>query len=334
MTKQGLPDGLNLIKAPYHHLQHSLKDAVVDGFQKTPKSIPALFFYDTAGSQLFEQICKLPEYYPTRTEHKILRGNVRDIISIVTGEVELVELGSGSSAKTRILIDAILANQTHLQYIPTDISTDFLLESSVTLKNEYERLSITAIAAEHSDALQLLPEGGSQSRLFLFLGSNIGNSEPEAAISFIGQIRRRMRAEDRLLIGFDLVKDRQVLFDAYNDKAGITAEFNKNLLVRINRELGGDFDVNRFDHHAPFVEGHSRVEMHLISRCAQAVYLERLGQRFDFEDGEYIHTENSYKYTLDGFESLCQAAGMNMQEYWLDEREWFAVGLCRGTSGG
>ena len=143
-----------------------------------------------------------------------------------------------------------------------------------------------------------------------------------------------MRSEDCLLIGFDLVKDRQVLFDAYNDKAGITAEFNKNLLIRINRELGGDFDLSRFDHHAPFVEAHSRIEMRLISRCDQTVYLERLGQSFGFEEGEYIHTENSYKYTLAGFESLCEAAGMKMQKYWLDEHGWFAVGLFHRASGG
>lgn len=332
MIKQRLPDDLNLIKAPNHHLQQSLKDAVADGFQKTPKSIPALFFYDTPGSQLFEQICKLPEYYPTRTEHKILTDNARDIIETLTDEVELVELGSGSAAKTRVLINAILANQPHLHYIPTDISTDFLIESSIALKNEYEPLSVTAIAAEHSDALRLLPEAGNQSRLFLFLGSNIGNFEREEAISFIGQIRRRMRAEDRLLIGFDLVKDRQTLFDAYNDKAGVTAEFNKNLLTRINRELGGDFRLDLFDHHAPFVEAHSRIEMRLISRCNQQVYVERLGKRFNFEEGEYIHTENSYKYTLEGFGSLCEAAGMKMQRYWLDERGWFAVGLFRFIS--
>lgn len=334
MTEQALPDSVNLIKAPKHNQQQSLKDAVAEGFKRTPKSTPALFFYDTAGSQLFEQICKLPEYYPTRTEHKILTDNAPNIVSIATGGMELVELGSGSSAKTRTLIDAILANQTHLHYIPTDISTDFLLESSVALKNEYERLSISAIAAEHSDALQLLPEGGGQPRLFLFLGSNIGNSEPKEAISFIGQIRARMRAGDRLLIGFDLVKDRQVLFDAYNDKAGITAEFNKNLLVRINRELGGDFNLNLFDHYAPFVEDHSRIEMRLISRCAQRVYLKHLGQRFDFEEGEYIHTENSYKYTLDGFGTLCEAAGMKLQKYWIDEHGWFAVGLFHKASGG
>ena len=334
MITQGLPAGINLIKAPDHHLQQSLRDAVADGFQKTPKSIPALFFYDTPGSQLFEQICKLPEYYPTRTEHKILTDTARDIIKTFTGEVELVELGSGSSAKTRILINAILANQTHLHYIPTDISTDFLLESSIALKNEYKSLSITAIAAEHSDALRLLPEGDSQSRLFLFLGSNIGNFETEAAIDFIGQIRLQMRAEDRLLIGFDLMKDRQVLFDAYNDKAGVTAAFNKNLLVRINRELGGDFDLGLFDHYAPFVDEHSRIEMWLISRCVQRVYVERLGQRFNFEEGEYIHTENSYKYTLEGFGSLCEAAGMKMQKCWFDEREWFAVGLLHKTGEG
>ena len=160
MTKQAIPNGVSLIQAPKHNRQQSLKEAVAEGFKRTPKSTPALFFYDIAGSQLFEQICKLPEYYPTRTEHKILTDNASDIVSMVAGEVELVELGSGSSVKTRILIDAILANQTHLHYIPTDISTDFLLESSIALKNEYMPLSVTAIAAEHNDALQLLPEGG------------------------------------------------------------------------------------------------------------------------------------------------------------------------------
>ncbi len=334
MIEQGLPDGLNLIKASKGNQQQSLKDAIAEGFKSTPKSIPALFFYDTAGSQLFEQICKLPEYYPTRTEHKILTDNARNIISTITGEVELVELGSGSASKTRVLIDAILVNQTHLHYIPTDISTDFLLESSIALKNEYEPLLITVIAAEHNDALRLLPKGGSQSRLFLFLGSNIGNFKPEAAINFIGQICRRMRENDHLLIGFDLVKDRQVLFDAYNDKAGVTAEFNKNLLLRINRELDGDFDLNLFDHYAPFVEEHSRIEMRLISRCAQGVYVERLGQRFHFEVGEYIHTENSYKYTLESFGSLCEAAGLKMGEHYLDERGWFAIGLFRKAGKG
>lgn len=332
--EQGLPDGVNLIKAPKQDSQQSLKDAVTEGFKKNPKSIPALFFYDTSGSQLFEQICKLPEYYPTRTEHKILTDNARDIISTVNDEVELVELGSGSSAKTRVLINAILTNQTHLHYIPTDISTDFLLESSIALNNEYGPLSITAIAAEHSDALRLLPEGTSQSRLFLFLGSNIGNFEPEETINFIGQIRRRMRENDRLLIGFDLEKDHQVLFDAYNDKAGVTAAFNKNLLVRINRELGGDFKLDLFDHYAPFVAEHSRIEMRLISRCAQQIHVGHLDQEFNFEEGEYIHTENSYKYTLEGFGSLCETAGMKMQKYWLDERAWFAVGLFRKTSRG
>ena len=334
MIEQGLPDGLSLIKASKDNPQQSLKDAIAEGFKSTPKSIPALFFYDTAGSQLFEQICKLPEYYPTRTEHKILTDNAWNIISTVTGEVELVELGSGSASKTRVLIDAILANQSHLQYIPTDISTDFLLESSIALKNEYEPLSITAIAAEHNDALRLLPEGGSQSRLFLFLGSNIGNFEPQAATNFIGQIRRRMRENDYLLIGFDLVKDRQVLFDAYNDGAGVTAEFNKNLLIRINRELGGDFDLDLFDHYAPFVEEHSRIEMHLISRCVQHVHVDRLGQGFDFEKGEYIHTENSYKYTIEGFDSLCETAGVKMQKCYLDEQGWFAVGLFRNAGRG
>ena len=263
-----------------------------------------------------------------------MTDNAPDIIEAVTGEVELVELGSGSSAKTRVLINAILADQSHLRYIPTDISTDFLIQSSISLKNEYEPLSITAIAAEHSDALRLLPEGDSQSRLFLFLGSNIGNFEPEVATDFIGQIRCQMREEDRLLIGFDLVKDHQVLFDAYNDRAGITAEFNKNLLTRINRELGGDFKLDLFNHYAPFVEEHSRIEMRLISRCVQRIYVAGLEEVFNFGEGEFIHTENSYKYTLKGFSSLCKMAGMKMAECYLDERGWFAVGLLCKAGGG
>ena len=334
MMKKRTPVGVNLIEASEPDPQQSLKGAVAEGLKKPQKSIPSLFFYDTVGSQLFEQICKLPEYYPTRTERKILTDNARDIIETVGGEVALVELGSGSSGKTRILIDAILARQNHLHYIPTDISTDFLLESSITLKNEYEPLSITAIAAEHCDALRLLPEAGNQPRLFLFLGSNIGNFDPEEATHFIGQICRRMNEDDRLMIGFDLVKNREVLFAAYNDTAGVTAEFNKNLLARINREVGGDFALDLFDHYAPFIEEHSRIEMRLISRCAQKVDVDHLGETFDFEEGEYIHTENSYKYTLERFGSLCEAAGMEMQEHWLDERAWFAVGLFRKASRG
>lgn len=334
MITQRSVSGVNLIEVPVHRPEQSFSSAVAEGLSKPQKTLPCRFFYDAVGSELFEQICELPEYYPTRTEHQILERYAGDMIEAVDhenhkNEVALVEFGSGSSFKTRILMDALLARQGHLDYTPIDISSDFLLDSSLTLLSEYERLSVTAIAAEYNDALRLLPELHAQPRLFIFLGSNIGNFVRQEAVALLAKMAHQMRAEDRLLIGFDLVKERDILFAAYNDAAEVTAAFNKNLLARINRELGGDFDLDQFTHYAPFVEEEARIEARLISRCTQSVYIEALEQSFEFEEGEYIHTANSHKYTPESFAVLCDAAGLAIQEEWLDERTWFEMALLR-----
>jgi L-histidine Nalpha-methyltransferase len=321
--------GVNLIEIPRSSQEETFAHAVAEGLSKPQKCLPCRFFYDAVGSEIFEQLCELPEYYVTRTERKILEAYAPEIIEAAGQGLALVEFGSGSSSKTRLLIDAIFTRQKRLHYIPVDISSEFLLTSSIALLNEYDGLSITAIAAEYNAALPTLSQQSQAPRLFLFLGSNIGNFDPGEAVEFISKIGQQMTPTDRLLIGFDLVKDRSIIEAAYNDAAEVTAAFNKNLLTRINTELGGDFDLDGFAHHAPFVEEHSRIEMRLISQREQTVHIDAIDTQFHFEPAEYIHTENSYKYTFDSFGQICHAAGLEIQERWTDERSWFAVAMLR-----
>ncbi|MDE0504589.1 MAG: L-histidine N(alpha)-methyltransferase, partial [Candidatus Poribacteria bacterium] len=269
-----------------------------------------------------------PEYYLTRTEQKIFEDNSTDIIDALGHELAIVEFGSGNSIKTRLLINAALKRQKHLHYIPVDISSSFLKASSHALLGQIDELSITAIAAEYADALPIIP-APKEPRLFLFIGSNIGNFNRAEAVSFMTKIRKRMDSKDRLLISFDLVKASHILEAAYNDAAGVTAAFNKNLLARINRELGATFSISEFDHFAPFVQEHSRIEMRLISKCPQYVYINNLQREFSFEQGEYIHTEDSHKYTFQSFAEICRAAGLEIQNQWLDKQKWFAVALLK-----
>ena len=326
--RQQMVSGVKFIELPRDQEEGNFTSEVVEGLSLPQKILPCRLFYDADGSQLFEQICKLPEYYLTRTEQKILEDNVSEIIDAVGHNLALVEFGSGSSVKTRLLIDAALDCQRNLHYTSVDISSDFLRTASFSLLNEYERLSITAIAAEYNDAIPILPHHDG-SRLILFLGSNIGNFRTEEAVALLGRISNQMNRDDGLLVGFDLLKDRSVIEAAYNDAAGVTAAFNKNLLARINRELGGTFTLDDFEHAAPFVEERARIEMRLISRLRQTVYISAPDGAFHFEPDEYIHTENSHKYTIGSFSQISRAAGLEMQEQWMDERAWFAVALFR-----
>jgi L-histidine N-alpha-methyltransferase len=319
---------LRFVEAHGAHLPESLCQVVDEGLSQPQKTLPCRYFYDSAGSRLFEQICRLPEYYLTRTEQAILERRGGDMLEAAGQNLALIEFGSGSSYKTRILLAAALARQPALHYVPIDISTDFLRSSAETLLEEYDRLDITAVAGEYRDGIESLPAHGGP-RLILFLGSNIGNFEAAEAVDFLAAIRHRMEAGDRILIGVDLVKDRSVLQAAYNDSQGITAEFNKNLLHRINHELGGDFHVAAYHHDAPFIESRSRIEMRLVSHSEQLVHVRATDRAYRFRAGEFIHTENSHKYTLDGFAELCGRAGLGIQERWLDSREWFAVMLLR-----
>lgn len=325
---QGRLRRLRFLEAHGAHVPETLCQLVDEGLSLPQKTLPCRCFYDTAGSRLFEQICRLPEYYLTRTEQAILERYAGEMLEAAGNDLAMVEFGSGSSYKTRILISAALARQPALHYVPIDISTAFLRDSAETLLEEYARLSITAVAGEYRDGIEVLPahEGP---RLILFLGSNIGNFEAEEAVAFLAAIRNRMEPRDRILIGVDLLKDRAILHAAYNDSRGITAEFNKNLLHRINHELGGDFPIASFQHDAPFMEAQARIEMRLVSRSAQRVRIRATDREYAFEAGEFIHTEYSHKYTLDAFADLCRRAGLAAQHRWLDPREWFAVLLLR-----
>lgn len=337
-----MTERFEFITVPHSQPGQKLCAAVADGLRRPQKHLPCRFFYDEAGSELFERICELPEYYPTRTERAILERYADDIIAtantgVAGSSISLIEFGSGSSCKTRLLIEAALRQQPHLDYVPIDISGDFLRLSCLNLLNDYPDLSVTGLAAEYNDAMRALPEelpqsGQSNPRLFLFLGSNIGNFEREEATAFLARLRGCMLPQDRLLLGVDLAKDRSVLEAAYNDSAGVTAQFNKNLLRRINYELTADFDLDGFSHHAPFVNEHSRIEMHLISEREQTVTIDYLELAFNFAAGEVIHTENSHKYTNDSFAALCRPAGLSIQRAWKDPNNWFALMLLEPTT--
>lgn len=322
----GFDGRLRVVRVPCAQPGRSLASAVCDGLRASPKSLPCRFFYDAEGSRLFEEICRLPEYYPTRTEEAILARIAPEIARRLGPGTALTELGSGSAAKTRLLVEALLERQETLHYVPVDISAAFLEESARALLARFPGLTVTALGGEYDDALPLLPPHDGP-RLVLFLGGNIGNFEDAEAVALLGRLGEALEPSDRLLVGFDRLKSPTVIERAYNDEAGVTAAFNRNLLARINRELGGEFALDAFDHAAPFVAERSRVEMHLVSRRRQEVPVAALGTSFRFEDGETIHTESSHKYTVPAFTALAEAAGFSPVALFSDPGEWFSLAL-------
>ena len=285
-------------------------EAVLRGLAGRPKSIPAKFFYDARGSELFEAICKLPEYYPTRTELALLRRHAGDIAALIGPRAELIELGSGASRKVGLLLDAL---DRPAGYTAIDISRSALRAATARIAQGYPRLAVTAICADYTQDFTLPRAHGR--RVVFFPGSTIGNMVPAEARDFLRQWAALLPGE-AMLIGADLRKDEAVLHAAYNDAQGVTAAFNLNLLARINRELDGDFDLDEFDHRAFFNPRKSRIEMHLASRRAQIARV--LGRPFRFRAGETIHTENSYKYTPRSFRLLATAAGFRTEAQWVD----------------
>jgi len=298
-----------------------LLDDVLSGLALPQKSIPPKYFYDEQGCRLFEAICELPEYYLTRTETAILRGNVADIAQFVGPDAELIEYGSGVQAKTRILIQAL---QTRL-YVPIDIAIGTLRASSNELAGRFPWLNIVGICADYTRPLALPEFTGVPIRrkVAFFPGSTVGNFTPPEALQFLKQARRAVGAGGALLIGVDLKKDKATLDAAYADAKGVTARFNLNLLQRINRELGADFQLNRFRHKAFYEPSQGRVEMHLESLYAQVVHV--AGQRFDFSPGETIHTEISCKYSIGEFQELGKRAGFSPEKVWTDPEQLFSV---------
>ena len=298
-----------------------LREDVLAGLALPQKSIPPKYFYDDQGCRLFEAICELPEYYLTRTETAILRGNIADIAQFIGPDAQLIEYGSGVQAKTRILIQAL---QTRL-YVPIDIAAGTLRASSNELAGRFPWLNIAGVCADYTRPLALPEFVGVPVRrkAVFFPGSTVGNFTPAEALQFLRQAHRTVGAGGALLIGVDLKKDKATLDAAYADAKGITARFNLNLLDRINRELGADFQPNRFRHRAFYDPAQGRVEMHLASLVAQIVHV--AGQRFEFAPGETIHTEISCKYSVAEFQELGKRAGFSPEKVWTDPEQLFSV---------
>ncbi len=294
---------------------------VVAGLASTPKTLPCKYFYDHEGSALFERICELEEYYPTRADLDATRRNVAAIVERVGPRCVLVELGSGSSKKTRVLLDAL---EDVVAYVPIDISESALEQSALSLRRDYPHLEVIPVLADYQQAVELPPTRRSAQRTFVYFpGSTIGNFHPPDAIAFLRRIRGAIRDDGAALIGADLKKDKAKLERAYDDAAGVTAAFNLNLLTRINRELGANFARDGFEHRALYDEELGRIEMHLRATRRQTVTVG--GQTFAFEAGETIRTEESYKYSLDDFETLAHEAGLEVAAVWTDAEGLFSL---------
>lgn len=304
-----------------------LADDVRKGLSAQPKRFLPKYFYDALGSQLFEAICMLPEYYLTRAENEILERYSDEIVASVDGRTTLVEMGSGSASKTRLIIEALLRRQSDLLFMPVDISAYALESSSRILLQSYPRLAIEAYAADYFAGLEELGKKSRGRTLALFLGSNISNFDLEEALRFLRAMRNVLKQGDALLLGADLKKDPAVLEAAYNDALGVTSAFNLNVLARINRELGGTFDLHDFRHRAFYNEAMGRIEIYIESLKDQRVRIEKLDLEIEFANGELIHTENSYKYDKAGIEQLAAATGFALSRTWLDSQERFSSNL-------
>ena len=310
--------------------------AVAEGLRASPKWLPAWLFYDAEGSRLFERITVLPEYYPTRTERLVFNSHADAIIDTAfaayqqaTGtlsgrSLRMLELGAGSASKTGILLAAAARRQGHTEYLPIDVSATAIEEACSSIQQTLKDVAIRPQIANYvTDALDIPPHDGPT--LALYIGSSIGNFSPDEAVSILQNLRAQMVPGDTLLLGTDLVKDPAILRSAYDDADGVTAAFNLNLLRRLNRELGAEFDLAAFRHHAEWNAAASRVEMHLCSVRPQTVPIPALGLTLSFEAGETIHTENSYKFTSERIDALMRSAGFRIAQTWTDPQAWFAV---------
>lgn len=304
----------------------SLADAVLRGLSSSPKEIPSRFFYDATGSMLFEEICELPEYYLTRAETEILENSATDLAERLPWVTTLVELGSGSATKTEHLLRAFEADRD-LRYAPIDVSRAALEDSVSRLEDRHPEIEIWAAVAEYESGLAALQSHHLGPQLLLWLGSSIGNLRRPAAARFLERRRSEMSPDDRLLVGIDLRKEPDVLERAYDDSRGITARFDLNLLTRINRELEADFDLDRFAHRVHYDETLGSVQSFLESQERQTVRVAEIDAEIVFEAGERIHTEDSYKYSLDEIDELARTTDFRVEHRYLDEAERFSLNL-------
>ncbi len=303
---------------------NSFPEDVREGLTSKVKYLLPKYFYDKRGSELFEQICGTEEYYPTRTETDILKDLSGIIAQRNTDKKMLVELGSGSSVKTDHLIKSFLSERNTFKYIPIDVS-DIIINSSVILTDKHPGLYVDAVISFYEEGMDFTVQRDSSPKLILFLGSSIGNFSGEERTEFMKMLRTYMNEADRLLIGFDMIKDKEILEKAYNDRRGITAEFNLNILQRINNELGGNFDPAEFEHIAFYNESLCRIEMHLRARSKMTLEIKEIGEEISFEEGEMIHTENSYKFSRQMIKELAEDSGLEFSDYYADEKNYFSL---------
>jgi dimethylhistidine N-methyltransferase len=314
--------------APPAHFDAQFYADAVRGLGRPRKELPCKYFYDAHGSALFERICELPEYYPTRCELEALQGHGEEIAEAIGPGCMLIEYGSGSSTKTRLLLDRL---SQPAAYVPVDISGEHLAQSARALARHYRGLEVLPVGADFTRPFALpRPRREPLRRVVYFSGSTIGNFTPPEAQALLAGIARLVGPGGGLLIGVDLKKDRRVLHAAYNDAQGVTAAFNRNLLTRINRELGGTFDVDHFHHDAFYNAGYGRIEMHLVSGAEQSA---RVGNHaFRFRRGETIRTEYSHKFTVEEFRELARPAGLEFERVWTDRAAYFSVQLFRAST--
>lgn len=303
---------------------------VATGLLRQPKSLSPWLLYDEQGSRLFERITALPEYYLTRAESEILELHADDMLSGAGANLLLVELGAGTAAKTATLIRALLRRQMRVEFYPIDVCGAALEIARQSLQAISPRVKVCPVVADYTSGWEAVDQRASR-HLVLYLGSSIGNFEPGDAIAVLRRVRSQLRSHDALLLGTDLAKWPPLLEAAYDDPAGVTAEFNLNLLTRINRELGGHFDPSSFRHRAQWNPRHSRMELYLESKQAQSVPIDLLDLEVTFAAGELVHTENSYKFLPEMVRSILQKGGFELERTWTDRRDWFALHLARAA---
>ena len=317
---------LNYFKPNSKVEKNSFADEISEGLNQNSKFIQPKFFYDSIGSRLFEKICSLPEYYPTRTEISILKKLQSDLPNFLDGDFRLIELGSGSSTKTRLILDILSKNQSKLEYFPIDIS-EILTESSELLLKDYPKLKITGIIDTYDGGLEFLKDYDSKNNLIIFLGSSYGNFSPDDGLDFLIKINSMMKSNDLFLIGLDLVKDKSILESAYNDSQNITAEFNLNVLNRINNELDANFVLENFRHYSIYNDQKQRIEMYVESLLNQTVTIGKSSDQIYLKKNELIHTEFSHKFQIHQIENLLKQSGFNLIKIWLDDKKHYSLSL-------
>lgn len=318
---------LTVLDEQYQALNNDGED-VIQGLTQNPKSLPPKYFYDDRGSQLFEEICQLPEYYPTRTEAWIL-SQYADEIASITGSCELVELGSGSSTKTRLLLDAYQKKVDSSRYLPIDVSGGILKNSVLQLQQQYPNFSIQGLLGTYEQGLSYLKSTNSPSRMVFFLGSSMGNFTPQECEHFLRRIAQTLNPGDYFLLGIDLQKPQEILEAAYNDSQGVTAAFNLNMLSHLNWRFQGNFDLNLFTHRAIYNQTNSQIEMYLHSHENHFVSLDILNLKVAFQTGESILTEISRKFDVASIQKQLAAQGLETLKIWTDPQQWFGLILCQ-----